>query len=126
MDTRNASIPSLPISNAPSTTGRSGNLSRALVSRHITRNLGDKIGGRIKLSPAAMEATHDIDFALWCFAPRRPVRVYAQEVRKIMQPTHHVPGLRLDRGDFGRWLCVYDWRKLGASACVSEFFIYLD
>ena len=63
----------------------------ALVSRHITRNLGDKIGGRIKLSPAAMEATHDIDFALWCFAPRKPIRVYAQEVRKIMQPTHHVP-----------------------------------
>jgi predicted dehydrogenase len=63
----------------------------ALVSRHITRNLGDKIGGRIKLSPAAMEATHDIDFALWCFSPRRPARVYAQEVRKIMQPTHHVP-----------------------------------
>jgi len=23
--------------------------------------LGNKIGGRIKLSPAAMEATHDID-----------------------------------------------------------------
>ncbi len=63
----------------------------ALVSRHITRNLGNKIGGRIKLSPAAMEATHDIDFVLWCFAPRRPVRVYAQEVRKIMQSTHHVP-----------------------------------
>ncbi|MGB2891062.1 MAG: Gfo/Idh/MocA family oxidoreductase [Candidatus Acidiferrales bacterium] len=63
----------------------------ALVSRHITRNLGNKIGGRIKLSPAAMEATHDIDFVLWCFAPRRPVRVYAQEVRKIMQPTHNVP-----------------------------------
>ena len=63
----------------------------ALVSRHITRNLGNKIGGRIKLSPAAMEATHDIDFLLWCFAPRRPVRVYAQEVRKIMQVTHEVP-----------------------------------
>jgi predicted dehydrogenase len=63
----------------------------ALVSRHITRNLGNKIGGRIKLSPAAMEATHDIDFVLWCFAPRRPVRVYAQEVRKIMQSTHNVP-----------------------------------
>jgi predicted dehydrogenase len=63
----------------------------ALVSRHITRNLGNKIGGRIKLSPAAMEATHDIDFMLWCFAPRRPVRVYAQEVRKIMQSTHNVP-----------------------------------
>jgi scyllo-inositol 2-dehydrogenase (NAD+) len=63
----------------------------ALVSRNITRNLGNKIGGRIKLSPAAMEATHDIDFVLWCFAPRKPVRVYAQEVRKIMQPTHDVP-----------------------------------
>jgi predicted dehydrogenase len=63
----------------------------ALVSRHITRNLGNKIGGRIKLSPAAMEATHDIDFLLWCFAPRRPVRVYAHEVRKIMQSTHGVP-----------------------------------
>ena len=63
----------------------------ALVSRHITRNLGNKIGGRIKLSPAAMEATHDIDFVLWCFAPRRPVRVYAQEVRKIMRSTHQVP-----------------------------------
>jgi len=63
----------------------------ALVSRHITRNLGNKIGGRIKLSPAAMEATHDIDFVLWCFAPRRPVRVYAQEARKIMQHTHGIP-----------------------------------
>ncbi|MBV8903752.1 MAG: Gfo/Idh/MocA family oxidoreductase, partial [Acidobacteriia bacterium] len=56
----------------------------ALVSRHITRNLGKKIGGRVKLSPAAMEATHDIDFVLWCLAPRRPVRVYAQEVAKVM------------------------------------------
>lgn len=63
----------------------------ALASRHITRNLGNKIGGRIKLSPAAMEATHDIDFLLWCFAPRCPVRVYAQEVRKIMQASHNVP-----------------------------------
>jgi predicted dehydrogenase len=63
----------------------------ALVSRYITRNLGNKIGGRIKLSPAAMEATHDIDFVLWCFAPRRPVRVYAQEARKIMQQKYDVP-----------------------------------
>jgi predicted dehydrogenase len=36
----------------------------AMVSRHITRGLGNKIGGRIKLSPAAMEATHDLDFVL--------------------------------------------------------------
>jgi len=63
----------------------------ALVSRHITRSLGKKIGGRVKLSPAAMEATHDIDFVLWCLAPRRPVRVYAQEVRKIMGQQYNVP-----------------------------------
>ena len=63
----------------------------ALVSRHITRGLGNKITGRGKLSPAAMEATHDIDFVLWCFAPRKPVRVYAQEVRKVMQKTVDAP-----------------------------------
>src|SRR5437016_4721628 len=63
----------------------------ALVSRHITRGLGNKISGRTKLSPAAMEATHDIDFLLWCLAPRKPVRVYAQEVRKIMKATHDAP-----------------------------------
>src|SRR3984893_15495333 len=56
--------------------GKIGHPVSALVSRHITRNLGKKIGGRVKLSPAAMEATHDIDFVLWCFAPRKPVRVY--------------------------------------------------
>src|SRR5438309_2609076 len=50
----------------------------ALVSRHITRGLGQKISGRVKLSPAAMEATHDLDFVLWCLEPAKPVRVYSQ------------------------------------------------
>ena len=50
----------------------------ALVSRHITRMLGTKISGRSKLSPAAMEATHDLDFLFWCLEPARPVRVYSQ------------------------------------------------
>ena len=50
----------------------------ALVSRHIQRSLGAKITGRSKLSPAAMEATHDLDFILWCLAPAKPVRVYSQ------------------------------------------------
>ena len=50
----------------------------ALVSRHITRGLGKKISGRTKLSPAAMESTHDLDFVLWCLEPARPVRVYSQ------------------------------------------------
>ncbi|NNC66001.1 MAG: Gfo/Idh/MocA family oxidoreductase [Gammaproteobacteria bacterium] len=57
----------------------------ALVSRHITRGLGNKIGGRIKLSPAVMEATHDIDFALWCMEPAKPVRVYSQSAYGAMK-----------------------------------------
>jgi len=63
----------------------------ALVSRHITRNLGKKISGRVRLSPAAMESTHDIDFVLWCLAPRKPIRVYAQEAAKIMKAQYNAP-----------------------------------
>lgn len=61
-----------------------------LISRHVTRNLADKIGGRTKLSPAAMEATHDIDFALWALEPRLPIRVYAQAVEKVQKPKYDV------------------------------------
>jgi len=58
----------------------------ACVSRHITRGLGDKISGRGKLSPAAMESTHDLDFLLWLLEPAKPVRVYSQGVRRVMYP----------------------------------------
>ena len=37
-----------------------------------------------------MEATHDIDFILWCLEPARPVRVYAQSVNQVMKPKHGV------------------------------------
>lgn len=60
---------------------RDGSIGRpvsALVSRHLTRGLGTKITGRSKLSPAAMECTHDLDFVFWCLEPARPVRVYSQ------------------------------------------------
>jgi len=70
--------------------GTLGDPVSAMVSRHISRNLGNKIGGRIKLSPAAMEATHDLDFMLWCMEPAKPIRVYAQAVNKVMRPTHGV------------------------------------
>lgn len=60
------------------TDGTIGQPVSALVSRHITRGLGKKITGRTKLSPAAMEATHDLDFVLWCLEPAKPVRVYSQ------------------------------------------------
>ena len=59
------------------TDGTIGRPVSALVSRHITRGLGKKITGRTKLSPAAMEATHDLDFVLWCLEPARPVRVFS-------------------------------------------------
>jgi predicted dehydrogenase len=67
------------------TDGTLGRPVSALVSRHITRGLGKKISGRTKLSPAAMEATHDLDFVLWCLAPARPVRVYSQVNYGAMQ-----------------------------------------
>ncbi len=57
----------------------------ALVSRHITRGLGQKITGRGNVSPAAMESTHDLDFVLWCLEPARPVRVYSQLAFGAMQ-----------------------------------------
>jgi predicted dehydrogenase len=59
----------------------------ALVSRHITRSLGKKISGRTKLSPAAMESTHDLDFLLWCLEPAKPVRVYSQVNYGVMRET---------------------------------------
>jgi len=63
----------------------------ALVSRNVSRSIGNKIGGRIRLSPAVMEATHDIDFILWCLAETKPVRVYSEVVYRIMEKTHGVP-----------------------------------
>jgi len=73
---------------------REGTIGRpvsVLVSRHITRGLGKKISGRVKLSPAAMEATHDLDFVLWCLAPARPVRVYSQQNFGAMQAASGAP-----------------------------------
>jgi scyllo-inositol 2-dehydrogenase (NAD+) len=69
---------------------REGTIGRpvsALVSRHITRSLGKKISGRVKLSPAAMESTHDLDFVLWCLEPSKPVRVYSQNNYGVMKET---------------------------------------
>ncbi len=65
--------------------GTLGSPVAAVVSRHITRGLGNKIGGRIKLSPAAMEATHDLDFLLWCLEPAKPIRVYSQSAYGVMK-----------------------------------------
>ncbi len=71
--------------------GTLGDVSSILVSRHITRSLGAKISSRTKLSPAAMEATHDLDFAFWCLEPRRPVRVYSQNAWGVRKESLGVP-----------------------------------
>jgi scyllo-inositol 2-dehydrogenase (NAD+) len=60
------------------TDGTIGDPVSILISRHIGRSLGAKIGTRGKFSPAVMEATHDIDTSLWLLEPRQPVRVYSQ------------------------------------------------
>jgi scyllo-inositol 2-dehydrogenase (NAD+) len=67
--------------------GKIGRPVSALVSRHISRGLGKKITGRTKLSPAAMEATHDLDFVMWCLEPAKPVRVYSQVNYGVMRET---------------------------------------
>jgi myo-inositol 2-dehydrogenase/D-chiro-inositol 1-dehydrogenase len=40
----------------------------------------------VKLSPAAMESTHDLDFVFWLLAPAKPLRVYSQGAYGYMQP----------------------------------------
>jgi predicted dehydrogenase len=54
-----------------------------LVSRHSTRELGEKITGRSKMSPASIGGSHDLDFVLWCMQPRKPIRVYSQTAGKL-------------------------------------------
>ena len=62
-----------------------------LVSRNVTRELGKKISGRTKLSPASMEATHDLDFLLWCLQPRKPIKVYSQTAGKLFAQKSDTP-----------------------------------
>jgi myo-inositol 2-dehydrogenase/D-chiro-inositol 1-dehydrogenase len=58
--------------------GKLGKIVNVLVSRHLSRSLGSKIANRVKLSPAAMESTHDLDFVYWMLAPAKPVKIYSQ------------------------------------------------
>jgi len=58
--------------------GTLGKVVNVMVSRHLSRSLGKKIASRVKLSPAAMESTHDLDFVFWLLEPAKPVRIYSQ------------------------------------------------
>jgi myo-inositol 2-dehydrogenase/D-chiro-inositol 1-dehydrogenase len=66
--------------------GTLGKVVSIMVSRHLARGLGAKIANRVKLSPAAMESTHDLDFVFWLLEPARPVRIYSQGAYGYMQP----------------------------------------
>lgn len=65
--------------------GRLGKVVNVMVSRHLSRSLGKKIASRTKLSPAAMESTHDLDFVFWMLEPAKPVRIYSQGSYGYMQ-----------------------------------------
>jgi predicted dehydrogenase len=65
--------------------GTLGRVVSVMVSRHLSRSLGKKIASRVKLSPAVMESTHDLDFAFWLLEPAKPVRVYSQGSYGYMQ-----------------------------------------
>src|SRR6202166_2326476 len=67
------------------TDGTLGKTVSVMVSRHLSRTLGKKIAGRVRLSPAAMESTHDLDFVFWLLEPAKPVRVYSQGAYGYMQ-----------------------------------------
>ena len=58
--------------------GKLGKVVNVMVSRHLSRSLGAKIANRVKLSPAAMESTHDLDFVMWLLTPSKPLKVYSQ------------------------------------------------
>ena len=68
--------------------GTLGKTVSVMVSRHISRGLGKKIAGRTRLSPAAMESTHDLDFVFWLLEPAKPVRVYSQGAYGYMKPVN--------------------------------------
>jgi predicted dehydrogenase len=67
------------------TDGTLGKPVSVMVSRHLSRSLGKKIAGRSRLSPAAMESTHDLDIVFWLLEPAKPVRVYSQGAYGYMQ-----------------------------------------
>jgi len=62
-----------------------------LISRHSTRELGEKITGRSKMSPTSIGGVHDLDFILWCLQPRKPVRVYSQQAGKLFSQKSDTP-----------------------------------
>lgn len=64
--------------------GKLGSPVSLMISRNVSRSIGAKIAGRVRLSPAMMEATHDIDLGLWLLEGIRPAKVYCHTVYRYM------------------------------------------
>ena len=127
--TRSASTPSTPTCKKAIEDGTLGKPVSALVSRHITRGLGKKITGRSKLSPAAMEATHDLDFMLWCLEPAQAdPRLFAESNYGAMQESTggDVPDNQWIMVTMDNGVVVRRRRRLEPAAGVSEFLHDLD
>ena len=67
-----------------------GEISTAFANTNLSIELGKKIAGRVKLTPVTMEATHDIDYLLWC-CNSKPRKVYAQHAWKLMKKEYKAP-----------------------------------
>ena len=97
-----------------------------MVSRHLSRSLGKKIASRVRLSPAAMESTHDLDFVvLAAGAGQAGTRLFAGRLRlhaadqRLLR--HHV-----DDGDDGqRRAGGHRWR-LEPAPELSQLLRHLD
>ena len=98
------------------TDGTLGKPVSALVSRHIGRSLGKKITGRTKLSPAAMEATHDLDFhPVVPRAGQAGTRVFAGQLRRDESgQRRRCPRHAVHHGHHGQRRLVCDLRRAGA------------
>ena len=106
--------------------GTLGKLVSVMVSRHLSRSLGKKIASRVRLSPAAMESTHDLDFVFWLLEPAKPVRIYSQGAYGYMQPVNGSydvmwSTVTMDNGVAGR-----DRRRLESAAELPELLRHLD
>ena len=106
--------------------GTLGKVVSVLVSRHLSRNLGKKIAGRVRLSPVVMESTHDLDFVFWLLEPAKPVRVYSQGAYGYMQPINGSLRRHVHHRHHGQRRGGHDRRRLESAAELSELLLDLD
>ena len=106
--------------------GTLGKVVSVLVSRHITRTLGTKIGKRVRLSPVVMESTHDLDFVFWLLEPAKPVRVYSQGALRLHAADQRLARHHVHHRHHGQWRGGDDRRRLEPATELSELLLDLD